>query len=170
MSNTEKKVETKQAAPAKKPTTKAAVNQKAVRKLARDVSREPKKVTKQQAHAHHLRIVRKQRYMRFVIDCDAQAKAGIIEPAKLEHYLKTHIKVNNKTHNLSSKVKTKLNKNRVIVLARPPFSKRYLKYLTRRYLKKQVLRDWIRVVSQGHNTYKLSYYKIQQNDEGDESE
>jgi len=46
--------------------------------------------------------------------------------------------------------------------------RRYLKYLTKKYLKKQQLRDYLHVVanSQAKNTYELRYFNINA-DEGD---
>ena len=49
---------------------------------------------------------------------------------------------------------------------------RYLKYLTKKYLKKNSLRDWLRVVASGKDTYELRYFQINQEDDeqsGDES-
>ena len=42
-----------------------------------------------------------------------------------------------------------------------PLSKRYLKYLTKKFLKKNTLRDWIRVVASSKDTYQLRFYNIQ---------
>jgi large subunit ribosomal protein L22e len=41
-----------------------------------------------------------------------------------------------------------------------PFSKRYLKYLTKKYLKKQELKEYIRVVAISKNAYELRYFNI----------
>uniref|UniRef100_A0A6P7GLN9 Large ribosomal subunit protein eL22 n=1 Tax=Diabrotica virgifera virgifera TaxID=50390 RepID=A0A6P7GLN9_DIAVI len=41
-----------------------------------------------------------------------------------------------------------------------PFSKRNLKYLTKKYLKKNNLRDWLRVVASGKDSYELGYFQI----------
>jgi large subunit ribosomal protein L22e len=41
-----------------------------------------------------------------------------------------------------------------------PFSKRYIKYLTKKFLKKNSLRDWIRVVASTKDTYVLKFYNI----------
>jgi len=40
------------------------------------------------------------------------------------------------------------------------FSKRYLKYLTKKFLKKNSLRDWIRVVAASKDVYQLRFYNI----------
>ena len=42
-----------------------------------------------------------------------------------------------------------------------PISKRYLKYLTKKFLKKNQLRDWIRVVASSKDSYQLRFYNIQ---------
>ena len=42
-----------------------------------------------------------------------------------------------------------------------PISKRYLKYLTKKFLKKNTLRDWIRVVASSKDAYQLRFYNIQ---------
>ena len=50
--------------------------------------------------------------------------------------------------------------SKVYVQAEAPFSKRYLKYLTKKFLKKKQLRDWLRVVANNKSTYELRYFKI----------
>jgi large subunit ribosomal protein L22e len=42
---------------------------------------------------------------------------------------------------------------------------RYLKYLTKKYLKKNSLRDWLRVIASNKDTYELRYYQINQDEE-----
>lgn len=49
-------------------------------------------------------------------------------------------------------------------------SPRYLKYLTKKYLKKNNLRDWLRVVASDKETYELRYFQISQDEDGSESE
>ena len=50
-----------------------------------------------------------------------------------------------------------------------PFSGRYLKYLTKKFLKKQQLRDWLRVVSTSKGVYELRFFNVV-NDEGEDEE
>ena len=51
------------------------------------------------------------------------------------------------------------------VIARIPFSKRYLKFLTKKYLKKQQLRDYLRVLATKKDSYALRYFNIQKDDD-----
>ncbi|KAG2462472.1 IF5A1 factor, partial [Polypterus senegalus] len=47
---------------------------------------------------------------------------------------------------------------------------KYLKYLTKKYLKKNKLRDWLRVVASDKESYELRYFQISQEDEESENE
>ena len=71
------------------------------------------------------------------------------------------IKVDNKTGNLGSAVTVTADKDNLVVEAKVAFSKRYLKYLTKKYLKKQDLKEFLRVIAVSKNTYALRYFKIQ---------
>lgn len=50
------------------------------------------------------------------------------------------------------------------------FLLRYLKYLTKKYLKKNNLRDWLRVVANTKESYELRYFQINQDEEDEEDE
>lgn len=47
---------------------------------------------------------------------------------------------------------------------------RYLKYLTKKYLKKHNVRDWLRVIASNkdRNVYELRYFNIAENEGEDE--
>ena len=75
------------------------------------------------------------------------------------------IKVNGKAGNLGDVVTIQREGAKLIVTAQLPFSKRYLKYLTKKYLKKQSLRDYLRVVATKNDVYELKYFSINQDEE-----
>lgn len=55
----------------------------------------------------------------------------------------------------------------------PPFPSpfcRYLKYLTKKYLKKNNLRDWLRVVANTKESYELRYFQINQDEEEEDED
>lgn len=54
------------------------------------------------------------------------------------------------------------------VTSKTSFSKGYLKYLTKKFLKKQQLRDYIRVISSDKTSYDLRYFTVQNDEENDE--
>merc|ERR1711973_1035437 len=98
--------------------------------------------------------------LKFTIDCTHPVEDGIMNPADFETFLKQKIKVNNKVGNLGGHVQVELAKNKITVSSEIAFSKRYLKYLTKKYLKKNNLRDWLRVVANAKNCYELRYFNI----------
>merc|ERR1712078_919099 len=55
---------------------------------------------------------------------------------------------------------------------RPGMSKRYLKYLTKKYLKKHKVRDWLRVIASNkeRNVYELRYFNIADNENEEEED
>ncbi|DAA26189.1 TPA: hCG15121-like, partial [Bos taurus] len=85
-----------------------------------------------------------------------------------EQFLLEKVKVHRKTGNLGKITHIEHFKNKITVFSEKQFSKRYLKYLTKKQLKKNNLRDWLRVVASDKETYELCYFQISQ--DGDESE
>ena len=47
---------------------------------------------------------------------------------------------------------------------------RYLKYLSKKYLKKNTLRDWLRVVASSKDAYEFRYFQINTEEEEDEED
>jgi large subunit ribosomal protein L22e len=85
----------------------------------------------------------------------------VLDPAAFEKFLHDKIKVNGKAGQLGTKVTISRDKSKINVAAELPFSKRYLKYLSKKYLKKQQLRDFLHVVASNKGTYELKYFKVQ---------
>ncbi|CAO3693785.1 unnamed protein product [Umbelopsis ramanniana] len=107
---------------------------------------------------------------KFVIDCSGPASDKIFDVAAYEKYLHDHIKVNGRTNNLEDQVKIVRANDKITVNTSIHFSKRYLKYLTKRFLKKHQLRDWLRVIATDKQTYLLKYYNINQGEDEEEDD
>ena len=85
--------------------------------------------------------------LKFVVDCKLPIEDNVIVLNDFEGFLKQRIKVDGKAGNLGNSVNLTKDSSSIIVNATIPFSKRYLKYLTKKYLKKNNLRDWPRVAA-----------------------
>merc|ERR1712212_345574 len=107
--------------------------------------------------------------MTFNIDCTHPVEDGIMKVDDLKEFLEARIKVEGKLNNLDQ-INLEAVKNKVSIVADRPLSKRYLKYLTKKYLKKNNLRDWLRVVASSHTDYELRYFQISNDDEEDEDD
>merc|ERR1712090_90014 len=103
----------------------------------------------------------------FTIDCSHPVD-GIMVIAKFEEFLKARVKVEGKTGNLGKNVSISSTKTKINVNSDIDFSKRYLKYLSKKYLKANNLRDWLRVVADSKSSYQLKYFNINQDEEEDE--
>ncbi|KAK1294536.1 60S ribosomal protein L22-2 [Acorus calamus] len=108
----------------------------------------------------------------FTIDCAKPVEDKIMDIASLEKFLQERIKVSGgKAGNLGDSVTVSRDKNKITVVSDSNFSKRYLKYLTKKYLKKHNVRDWLRVIASNkdRNVYELRYFNIAEN-EGEEED
>ena len=85
---------------------------------------------------------------------------SVLDVATFEKFLRESIKVGGKLSNLGEKVNVSTEKTKIVVSAELPFAKRYLKYLTKKFLKKQQLRDYLRVIATNKNTYEMRYFSI----------
>merc|ERR1719476_848689 len=101
----------------------------------------------------------------FVVDCSQPLEDNILDISQLEQFFLDRIKVNGKIGNLGDKVKVTRDRTKVNISAELPFSKRYLKYLTKKYLKKQQLRDFLHVIAPNKKTYELRYFNISNDDD-----
>ncbi|RDX75041.1 60S ribosomal protein L22-2 [Mucuna pruriens] len=104
----------------------------------------------------------------FTIDCAKPVEDKIMDIASLEKFLQERIKVGGKAGALGDTVNVTREKTKIIVTSDSNFSKRYLKYLTKKYLKKHNVRDWLRVIASNkdRNVYELRYFNIAENEDG----
>ena len=102
--------------------------------------------------------------LKFSIDCQKPVDDQVIETKDFVEFLSQKIKVNGKTGNLGEDIKVKEDGAKVVVSSNIPFAKRYLKYLTKKYLKKQELKNYLYVISNDKDkaSYRLEYFVIQQ--------
>ena len=108
--------------------------------------------------------------LHFQIDCTVPVNHGLFDTEAFKNFLTERVKVNGKTKALGDIVVISLKNNTVSVNAQAPFSKRYLKYLTKKYLKKAQLRDWLRVIATGKNTYQLKFFNIRDGEDAEDAE
>merc|ERR1712150_278424 len=115
----------------------------------------------------------KKSIVKFYVDLSQPAEDNIVDGPGLSKFLMDRIKVDGKTGNLGDAVKIstdKSNNSKVVVQAELPFSKQYIKYLAKKYLKKNNLRDFVRVVAKRSDKlgYEFRYFQMAQEEENDE--
>uniref|UniRef100_A0A1B6EMB6 Large ribosomal subunit protein eL22 n=1 Tax=Cuerna arida TaxID=1464854 RepID=A0A1B6EMB6_9HEMI len=112
----------------------------------------------------------KKRTIVFSIVCTHPVEDDIMDIHHFEKFISERFKVANKTNNFKNSVRISCDAKRVNISTDIVFSKRYLKYLTKKYLKKNKLRDWIRVVSSSPHSYELRYFQINNQDSDEEED
>ncbi|KAL7949576.1 ribosomal protein L22e [Trichoderma barbatum] len=107
---------------------------------------------------------------KFIINASQPASDKIFDVSAFEKFLQDHIKVDGRTNNLGDNVVIQQSGDgKIEVIAHNELSGRYLKYLTKKFLKKQQLRDWLRVVSTSRGVYELKFFNVV-NDDADEDD
>lgn len=76
----------------------------------------------------------------FGIDCSRPVEDKVFNTSNFAEFLRQRIKVDGKLGKLGDNIKVSCDDRKVSVDANINFSKRYLKYLTKKYLKKHSLR------------------------------
>ncbi|XP_003478800.1 large ribosomal subunit protein eL22-like [Cavia porcellus] len=108
---------------------------------------------------------------KFTPDCTHHVEDGIMDAVNFKQFFQERIKVNCTVRNLSRSVVTiKRSKSKISVSSKVSFSKRYLKYLTKKYLKNNNIHGWLHVASNSKESYKLCYFQINQDKEEEEDE
>ena len=113
---------------------------------------------------------KKHKTIKYYIDCTHPVEDGIFDLNGFERFLLEKMKINGKTSNLSGVINIEKAKSKISVSSEVPLSKRYMKYLTKKFLKKHELRDWLRVIANSKDAYELRYFNInQEENEGEEA-
>ncbi|CAF0866005.1 unnamed protein product [Adineta ricciae] len=151
-------------APAK-PKATVPSTKKTTSSLAKTSTKVTKKSTTTKGGAK-----KKHKAIKYYIDCSHPVEDGIFDLNAFERFLLEKMKINGKTSNLTGNVGIERAKSKISVTSEIPLSKRYMKYLTKKFLKKHELRDWLRVIANSKDAYELRYFNInQEENEGEEA-
>ncbi|KAG7288695.1 60S ribosomal protein L22 [Staphylotrichum longicolle] len=107
---------------------------------------------------------------KFIINASQPASDKIFDVSAFEKFLNEKIKVEGRVGNLGETIKiSQQGEGKIEIIAHNELSGRYLKYLTKKFLKKMQLRDWLRVVSTSRGVYELKFFNVV-NDEAEDDE
>ena len=107
----------------------------------------------------------KSKTLKFIIECQTTVEDNVISLDSFAKFLKENIKNDGKKNNLGDKITVTTEGYNVVITSKDKFSKRYIKYLSKKYLKKQEMRDYLRVLAHGKNAYQLKYFEVNQGEE-----
>jgi len=103
-------------------------------------------------------------HSKFQIRCKKPVDDEIFDVDEFVKYLVERFKVNGKTGMVGQGKDSTIQKagTTVHILSKQPFPKYYIKFLTKRYLKRNLLRDYVRVIADKKGSYELRYFNIQE--------
>lgn len=131
-------------------------------KPAAPKAEKPKKTEKAKKPADKKQAEKEKKRAAFMIDCTLPVKDKVFQAKELVEYFLNKIKVAGKTKNLGKSVAVACDDSKKIrVNAEIPLAKRYLKYLAKKFLKKQEVRDYLRLVAPNKSTYEFKYFKME---------
>ncbi|KAL8350187.1 hypothetical protein RB598_005496 [Gaeumannomyces tritici] len=98
---------------------------------------------------------------KFVINASQPVNDKIFDISAFEKFLNEKIKVEGRVGQLGETIViSQIPDGKIEIVAHNDLSGRYLKYLTKKFLKKQQLRDWLRVVSTSKGVYELKFFNV----------
>ena len=104
----------------------------------------------------------------FEVNCETPIEDNVFYAKDLVNFYTSRIKVDGKLNNLESgKVSVQAKGSKIEIKSDAPISKRYVKYLTKKFLRKNELRDFLHVVANSKMGYTLKYFNIQNEDAED---
>ena len=105
----------------------------------------------------------------FFIDFSGPANDRVLDGDAFEKFLHDRIKVEGKAGQLGEAVKiSREGEGKIWIKTSIPFSKRYLKYLTKKFLKRAELRDWLRVVATSKPGFEIKFFNVSYDQEEEE--
>ncbi|KAK2003240.1 ribosomal L22e family protein [Colletotrichum falcatum] len=126
----------------------------------------PQAATKRTGKGKNQKVTKK-----FIINASQPASDKIFDVAAFEKFLQDKIKVEGRVGNLGDQVQiSQQGEGKIEIIAHNELSGRYLKYLTKKFLKKQQLRDWLRVVSTSKGVYELKFFNVVNDEAEDDDE
>mmetsp|Transcript_72748 Transcript_72748/g.116059 ORF Transcript_72748/g.116059 Transcript_72748/m.116059 type:complete len:176 (+) Transcript_72748:78-605(+) len=127
------------------------------------VLKRKKDIKDKRARRERIQKYRAKSATKFQIRCRKPVEDEIFDVDEFVKYIKEHFKVDGKTGAVGPgrPVNVQKSVSTVHVMSKQPFPKYYLKFLTKRYLKRHGLRDYVRVIADKKSSYELRYFNIQ---------
>lgn len=102
---------------------------------------------------------------RIELDCFNCTSESLFEINELKDYLLERIKVKGRTGQLGKNITVSVEDAKVIVEYKKFTSKRYLKFLGKKFLRLKKLNSWVRLVANAKTSYKFSFYNVDKENE-----
>ena len=117
---------------------------------------------------HKLRNTELKKPANYTIDLGVAYEDDLLVAKELADFLKSSLKINGKKGNLQDQVTVAVNKDKLNISTKVQFAKRYIKYLVKKYLKKNDILEYLKVIATDKQSYRIKYIKLGENEENEE--
>ena len=117
---------------------------------------------------HKQRNTELKKPVNYVIDLGVAYEDDLLVAKELADFLKTSLKINGKKGNLQDQITIAVNKDKLNISTKVQFAKRYLKYLIKKYLKKNDILEYLKVIATDKQAYRIKYIKLGEAEEQEE--
>lgn len=93
------------------------------------------------------------------VDCTAPLADNFFEMSQFVEYMQKNMKVSGLRNNMKDKITIEAQDKKLVVKANIKYTKRAIRYYTRKFLKKVDLRDRFRLLSSSKNEYEFRAYR-----------
>merc|ERR1712146_344187 len=131
--------------------------------LRKKINKMPGRLQRQNTHSKKSGF--REKAVKFTVDIPQAIEDDVIDQTHYVDFLKNNLKVDGKKGNLEY-VTIEAVQNKVVVTTKVQFGKRYLKYLTKKYLKQQDINNYLRVIASDKLGYKVKFINL--NEGGDQ--
>ncbi|KAK1350598.1 ribosomal protein L22 [Hamiltosporidium tvaerminnensis] len=99
----------------------------------------------------------------YEVDCSNLVKDNLLSVSEFLEFMQANMKINRKTNNLTENISLSTSGASLKIenISGVRVNKRYIKYLSNKFLYQKQLRDWVRVVSGGKECYKMEYFNVE---------
>ena len=97
--------------------------------------------------------------LKFVVDFGVAFQDDLVIPKEFQTYLLSRLKLNGETGNVNQDVVVTTSGGKVTLTSKVRLSKRYLKYMTKKYLKKTDILEYFKIVATDRATYTVEYLR-----------
>lgn len=99
------------------------------------------------------------------LDCTNCTNESLFEISDLKNFYLERIKVKGCTGQLGKNITIDVSGSTLKITYKKFISKRYMKFLGRKFLRLKKLNSWVRLVANSKTGYKFSFYNIDKNEE-----
>lgn len=92
------------------------------------------------------------------INCENLTNDNLMGMSELHEYFINTFKYNGKKNNFKDEVEIETDKNKLVIKCPTSIKKSYLRFLSKKFLHRKQLSEWVRILGDGKDGYEMAFY------------